>query len=136
MAKKAADVSNKRQEDQYKEPAPAPSVKLSKQPLKAPTANINSSFDFAGSRSRQEVFQQRKNNQESPPQIKTEAPLVLDCEDVTDDSHGMVNVDDEYQSEFQYEDNYQEENMMYQVGELEMNMGQQTNNGKFWTRRK
>ena len=48
----------------------------------------------------------------------------------------MVNVDDEYQSEFQYEDNYQEENMMYQVGELEMNMGQQTNNGKFWTRRK
>jgi len=130
VAKESAVATNKRQEDQYEKPKISPSSKLSNQKPKAPTANINSSFDFAGPRPSQETFQQRKNTQEFPPQIKTEAPLVLDCEEVTEDSHEMVNVDDEYQSEFQYEDTYQEQNMMYQMGELEMNMGQPTKIGE------
>ena len=72
--------------------------------------------------------QVRKEMPEIVPQIKTEAPLVLDCDIEPEVSREMVETG-QYQDdheEYGYDQSYQEQNMMYQEEEVEM--GQMMNN--------
>jgi len=60
------------------------------------------------------------------PQIKTEAPVVLDCDDEQENTHQIVESVD-YQADhtgYEYEQSYQDESMMYQEGEIQLDMGQ------------
>jgi len=60
------------------------------------------------------------------PQIKTEAPVVLDCDDEQENTHQIVESVD-YQADhtgYEYEQSYQDESMMYQEGEILLDMGQ------------
>jgi len=71
-----------------------------------------------------EKFQTRKEIQEISPYIKTEAPVVLD----EDTSQQLVESSD-YQTEqgYEYDQSYQEDTIMYQEGEMQMNMEQMDN---------
>jgi len=71
-----------------------------------------------------EKFQARKEIHEVPPQIKTEAPVVIDCEDEQENTQQIVESGD-YQAEqvgYEYDQTYQDESMMYQEGEMQMDM--------------
>jgi len=72
-----------------------------------------------------EKFQTRKEIQEISPYIKTEAPVVLD----EDTSQQLVESSD-YQTEqgYEYDQAYQDDTIMYQEGEMHMNMEQMENN--------
>jgi len=72
-----------------------------------------------------EKIQARKEIQEISPYIKTEAPVVLD----EDNSQQLVESSD-YQTEqgYEYEQSYQDDTIMYQEGEMQMNMDQMENN--------
>jgi len=79
-----------------------------------------------------EKFQARREVQEVTPQIKTEAPVVLDCDDEQENTHQIVESVD-YQADhtgYEYEQSYQDESMMYQEGEMQMGMGQMQHNNQ------
>ena len=83
-----------------------------------------------------EKFQARKEIHEVPPQIKTEAPVVIDCEDEQENTQQIVESSD-YQAEqvgYEYDQTYQDESMMYQEGEMQMDMVgqmQDSNQGEY-----
>ena len=114
-------VANKRPPEHYPTPPPVKNTK----PSKPPPTNIKTSYDH--SMPSNESFQDRREIQELSPQIKTEAPVVLDCDEVPEDTHEVVEAGD-YTADYEYDESYQEQNMMYQLGEMEMNMGQPGNN--------
>ena len=73
-----------------------------------------------------EKFQARKEIQEFSPKIKTEAPVVLDCDEEQENTQQIVETGD-YQAEhvgYEYEQSYQDVSMVYQEGEMQMDMGQ------------
>jgi len=76
-----------------------------------------------------EKFQARREIQEITPQIKTEAPVVLDCDEDPVNTHEIVETSD-YHAEhdgYEYDQSYQDQNMMYQSGEMDMGqMGDNT----------
>jgi len=79
-----------------------------------------------------EKFQARREVQEVTPQIKTEAPVVLDCDDEQENTQQIVESVD-YQADhtgYEYEQSYQDESMMYQEGEMQMGMGQMQHNNQ------
>jgi len=80
-----------------------------------------------------EKFQARKEIHEVPPQIKTEAPVVIDCEDEQENTQQIVESGD-YQAEqvgYEYDQTYQDESMMYQEGEMQMDVaGQMQDNNQ------
>jgi len=64
-----------------------------------------------------EKFQVSREIQEIPQQIKTEAPVVLDCEEEQVNTQEIVEAGD-YQAEqdgYEYDQSYQDQNMMYQM---------------------
>ena len=80
-----------------------------------------------------EKVQVRKEIQEITPQIKTETPVDLDCDEEPEDTHQIVETDD-YQAEhggYEYDQSYQDQNMMYQVGEMDMGQVGDHTQGKF-----
>merc|ERR1712096_269860 len=76
-----------------------------------------------------EKFQARREIQEITPQIKTEAPVVLDCDEDPVNTDEIVETSD-YHAEhdgYEYDQSYQDQNMMYQSGEMDMGqMGDNT----------
>jgi len=121
-------ATNKRPQEHYQTPPP---VRIPKPP-KQPTID-KSSYDHPMPRT--DSYQPRREVQEFTPQIKTETPVILDCEEATENIHEMVEADD-YQGDYGYEEEtYQEEhNMMYQGGDV--NMGQSANNDQNWGQEK
>jgi len=71
----------------------------------------------------------RKNVQGIAPEIKTEAQIVLDCDEESD-THEMIESSDypALHGGYEYDQSYQNQNMMYQVGKVEMDMGQAGDN--------
>merc|ERR1712096_40346 len=89
-------------------------------PIKQPQPRNKTSYDH--SMPSNEAFQPRREIQEFSPQIKTEVPVVLDCDEEPEDNHQMVETD-EYSADqggYEYDQSYQDQNMMYQVGEMDM----------------
>ena len=81
-----------------------------------------------------ENFQARKEIQEFTRNIKTEAPVVLDCDDEQENTQQIVETVD-YQADnvgYELEQSYQDESMIYQEGEMQMDIGhmQDNNQGK------
>jgi len=76
-----------------------------------------------------EKLQSRRDYHEISPQIKTETPAVIDCDDELENTQQLVESSD-YQAEhvgYEYDQNYQEDSIMYQEGEMQMHTGQQDN---------
>jgi len=71
--------------------------------------------------------QPKREIQENAPQIKTEAPVVLDVDAEPKVTHEMVEAGDYVadQEGYEYDQSYQDQSMMYQVGEEMDNMGQE-----------
>jgi len=95
-----------------------------RQTYKQPRRNSTYSQGFT------EKLQSRRDYQEpAPPQIKTEAPAVIECDEELENTQQLVESSD-YQAEsvgYEYEQNYQEDSFMYQEGEMQMHTGQQDN---------
>jgi len=108
-------VINKRPQEHYP-PPPVPPTR----PIKQPQPRNKTSYDH--SMPSNQAFQPRREIQEFSPQIKTEVPVVLDCDEEPEDNHQMVETD-EYSADqggYEYDQSYQDQNMMYQVGEMDM----------------
>jgi len=76
-----------------------------------------------------EKLQSRRDYQELAPHIKTEAPAVIECDEELENTQQLVESSD-YQTEhvgYEYDQNYQEDSIMYQEGEVQMHTGQQDN---------
>ena len=120
-------VINKRPQEHYP-PPPVPPTR----PIKQPQPRNKTSYEH--SLPSNEAFQPRREIQEFSPQIKTEVPVVLDCDEEPEDNHQMVETD-EYSADqggYEYDQSYQDQNMMYQVGEMDMRqMGVNTQGRQF-----
>ena len=120
---KLPPVSNKRPQEHYQPPAP---VKVTKPPKQPPMDKTG----YEHTMPRAESYQPRRDIQDFAPLIKTESPVVFDCEEVPEESHEMVAAD-EYQADYAYDESYQEQAMMYQADQVEMNMGHSAGDGKW-----
>jgi len=95
----------------------------SPRPLKQPRPKPN----YIQPTSNSEKFQSRNEIQEIRPYIKTEAPALIDdsnCQQLVESS--------DYQAEqgYEYDQSYQEDTIMYQEGEMQMNMEQMQNSSQ------
>ena len=115
-------VTAKKPQEHYQSQPP---VKIPKPPLKQhskPAASYDRSL------SRPQTFQQTREIQECTSEIKTES-VTIDCEEAPNNTQEMVEAGD-YQADYQYDETYQEQNMMYQEGEIDINTGHSGNTGK------
>jgi len=79
-----------------------------------------------------EKLQARRELREVTPQIKTEAAVVLDCDEEQENTQQIVETVD-YQAEnvgYEYEQSYQDDSMMYQEGVMQLDMGQMQDNNQ------
>jgi len=118
---KPPSVSNKRPQEHWQPPPP---VKVTK----PPKSNMEKT-GYDHTMPRAESYQPRREVQDFAPLIKTESPVVFDCEEVPEESHEMVAAD-EYQADYAYDESFQEQTMLYQAGHVEMNMGHSAGDGE------
>jgi len=95
----------------------------SPRPLKQPRPKPN----YIQPPSNSEKFQSRNEIQEIRPYIKTEAPALID-----DSNCQQLVESNDYQAEqgYEYDQSYQEDTIMYQEGEMQMNMEQMQNSSQ------
>eukprot|EP00092_Neocalanus_flemingeri_P019364 GFUD01020977.1.p1 GENE.GFUD01020977.1~~GFUD01020977.1.p1 ORF type:complete len:317 (-),score=76.49 GFUD01020977.1:287-1237(-) len=108
---------------QEQEASPASSL-----PHPRPTKQLRPKTSYDQPPNMSDKFQARREIQEIAPQIKTEAPVVLDCEAEPENTQEMVATGD-YQTEqdgYEYDQSYQDQNVMYQVGEMDMGQMEDT----------
>ena len=69
-----------------------------------------------------ETFQPKRETQALTPQIKTEAPIVLDCDDMNTDENTQVveaDIDQDDQVDYEFEQDYDVQTMQYDAKEME-----------------